>query len=76
MGLLAEARAYKPARVRCSVALLLEGMEPDLRAELVEALADSSITVTGISAALKVRDITINDGTLLRHRNKKCSCPQ
>ena len=67
----AEATLKGPA---CSVRLLLDGMAPDERADLLSAFADPSILTSVIARVLHKRGYTIGQETLQRHRRGSCRC--
>lgn len=73
-SLLAEARAYRPGRSRCSVG----NLDPIILAEVEEAFAlvdTGEVLVEGISVALKARNIDVKGYTLARHHRRQCNCP-
>jgi hypothetical protein len=62
-------------RPKCSISAL----DDDLRAEIDEALANQSVTATGLERALARRGVevagrTIKSTTLGRHRRGDCTC--
>lgn len=78
MSLLDEAKEESDRtsnRPICSLAAL----DPDLRAEIDEALATPGVTATGLERALVKRGVTadgrtIKSTTLGRHRRGDCTC--
>ncbi|HEY7822318.1 MAG TPA: hypothetical protein VIG24_05775 [Acidimicrobiia bacterium] len=66
----------RPSR-RCVIALILEDLPGEDAAELVEILADESVTHKAIAAALIGRgyDLGRNAKQVARHRRRECECP-
>lgn len=58
---------YKPT---CTLASL----DPDLLAEVDEALAEPGVTDIGVERALAKRGVRIKAPTLGRHRRGDCTC--
>jgi len=69
--LAAEATIKGPS---CTTTLTLEAMEPDDRADMLEALA-SGYTAAALSRVLKRRGISLAPQSIARHRRGECKCP-
>lgn len=74
MTLLAEAQAAQ-GRIggQCSVASLLERLDPTEQAELLEAL-NADVQAKALSRAMKDRGWDIAAQTIQRHRRGDCKC--
>lgn len=74
MALADEARAHlsRPTGT-CSLERLIVS-DPDLGAEIVDALADRTLTSQAISRALVKRGHQISGATVARHRRGDCAC--
>ena len=73
MSLLDQARDLTKATGpnRCAVSEAID-QRPDLEGEIIELLADRSVTHTAAARAFLANDITINRSTVERHRNNIC----
>lgn len=73
MALIDEAQAMTRSQgTKCSVGLLAKS-DPDLYAELVEAL-ESDVSSNAIGRALKARGVPISGQSVNRHRTGVCKC--
>lgn len=70
MGLLDEAKEASRRKAGCSVSTL----DPDLRAEVEEALSADGVTAAGVERALAKRGLKIQATTLRRHVLGRCTC--
>ena len=64
----------KLRRLRCGVALALEGLGDGEREQLAAALADPMIRHSAIERWLARRGIKVADKTINRHRDGRCAC--
>lgn len=77
MGLLADIQAEAaPRPTACSVAKVLEQLEPAEAKELEAALADDAITHTAITRVLNRRGFGMHDKRVAAHRRGACACPK
>lgn len=75
MGLLDDIMDEKPQKSRdCSVAILLNSMSPDDRADLETALEDVMIQSTIIARVLERNGHKIKSPAIGRHRRGACAC--
>lgn len=76
MSLFEEVAALVPRRPGppCTVAVVLDRLEGDDRADLLRLLADRFVPGTLISRALIARRHAVKPQTIQRHRNALCSC--
>jgi len=66
------------AETRKPVYLLAEklrGLDPKLRAEVVEAIADPSLPSGAIARALAKRGVDVKEGLIQKHRREKRAWP-
>ncbi len=66
--------ASRPPRSVCSVAKLLAALDAKDRSVLAEAMANSDITHAGIAKVLVAEGHDIQQGTVARHRQGRCTC--
>lgn len=81
MGKLADAIRAEHAnrhRSQCRVAAVLRELKPDLRADLIEMLADSdNASGPEISRGLKATaGVNLGTASIGRHRRGDCVCPR
>ena len=58
----------------CSVSLLLEDLNDEDRAAVIEAMADAKIPSTAIDRALLKEGYRVGSHSLQRHRRGECAC--
>lgn len=58
----------------CKVSFTAEQLEPSDKEILLTAVDSQEWSAKALSKALKERGIQISDTTLLRHRQRHCSC--
>lgn len=58
----------------CTVALILDQLDPADRAVLVEWLANPVKRHSWIAEALRKNGHQVQESTIGRHRNRKCTC--
>lgn len=61
-------------RIRCTVALILQDLDPADRGALEAAMLDGTLTGRVIAEVLTRRGHKVGSGAILNHRNKRCSC--
>lgn len=77
MSLVADIAAHGHTKgPRCSVAVLLDSMTAEDRAELVDVLEQERFAGSDICRALRARGIDIASDVVSRHRRKDCKCPR
>lgn len=59
---------------RCTAGLLIEGLDPAYRAEVLTALRDQTIYASTIASLLAEDGHVIASETLNRHRRGRCNC--
>lgn len=59
---------------RCRVLLAVAEMSPEQRTKFEAALASPNIQTTAIVRVLKGWAIPIGEGSINRHRQKRCAC--
>jgi hypothetical protein len=70
---LALATSQRRTAARCSIAKLLESLDPDDRGALLEAF-DSDTETTQIERALSAAGLSVGSGAVGRHRRGDCRC--
>lgn len=75
-GLLDEIHEHNSSRRGpvCSVGTVLEALSDADREDLKIALLDKSVKSTAIVKALRLRNISLADSTINRHRRGICAC--
>lgn len=63
-------------RVRCSVEVTLEQLDPASADVLRRWIDDPQITASAIERKLRDKGIEMRAGNLLRHRRGDCKCPR
>lgn len=75
MGLLDDIQAEAaPRPTACSIAKVLEQLDPAEAKDLEAALADESITHTAITRVLNRRGFNMHDKRVAGHRRGVCAC--
>ena len=76
MGLLEEAIGHGPKKGPvCSVALFLDALGVEERAEVVAAMSDAVVTSSGLVRAMKARGWPTPQAQVIqRHRRGECRC--
>ena len=58
----------------CLARVWLDSLDPAYRAEVLEALADKSITTSAIIDLLRADRHDVSRSSITRHRNRGCRC--
>jgi hypothetical protein len=62
---------------RCTVALLLNQLDEEERAELVDCLDDTvGVQTSALTRVLRARGHQIGEASMGRHRRRDCACPR
>lgn len=59
---------------KCTIALLIEDLDPETAEGLKQVLGDKRVSHTIISRVLRSRGHFVGDSTIGRHRLGKCKC--
>ena len=66
--------ASRPRRSLCTVARVLNALEPKDRTVVEEALGNDDITHSAIAQVLQAEGHDLKQGTVSRHRRGACGC--
>lgn len=61
-------------QARCQVAIVLGALDNKAAAELVQAIANPSISGTAISAVMREEGHELSAFSVRRHRRRECAC--
>lgn len=68
------AKASRPKRMQCGVAIVLDKLTDKDRKILLGAMANPDVTHSAIEAVLRSERIELSQHTVARHRRGGCNC--
>lgn len=75
MSLAADIRARTVVKgPPCSIRIILGALPPEDSADLIDVLADPTVTASAIVEGLRLRNVEVQATTIQRHRRGLCKC--